>query len=85
MPLVEQELFTLPELLSSPRFSVVRFVGSFVFRVMFCRSLCPFVVFHLAIVLSVRLLFMASNYHFGIFKFQTTSNAIGHKLYLLYH
>ena len=46
-------------------FSGVRVARSLVFCVMFCRSL--FVLFHLAIVLSV-FRFMASEYPFGTFK-----------------
>jgi hypothetical protein len=64
--LLEQELYTLPEHLSSPPvFSEVRVPRSLVLCVMFCRSF--FVPFHLAIVLSV-LRFTGSNYPFGIFK-----------------
>ena len=63
MPHVEQELLILPgHMNSSPVFSVAR---SSVFFVMFCRSL--FALFLLVIVLSV-LLFVASDYPFGIFK-----------------
>jgi len=52
--LVEQELLTLPEHLSSPLgFYGVRFTRSFVLYVTFCRSL--FVLFLLATVLSVFL------------------------------
>jgi len=40
MPLVEQELLTLPEHMSaSPVFSGVHFAQPLVFCVMFCRSL----------------------------------------------
>ena len=49
-------------------FSGVRVVRSLVFCVMFCRSLCPFVLFHLTIVLTIVLRFMSSDYHFDIFK-----------------
>ena len=53
--LVEQELLTLPEHLSShPVFSGIRVTWSLVLICMFCRSL--FVLFLLAIVLSVLLL-----------------------------
>ena len=47
-------------------FGVIRVTPSLVLCVMFCRSL--FVLFHLAIVLSVLLRFTPSDYHFGIFK-----------------
>jgi hypothetical protein len=54
VPLVEQELLTMTEHLSSPSvFSGVRVTRSLVLCVVFCRSL--FVVFLLAIVLSVLL------------------------------
>ena len=72
---MEQELPTLPEhLSSSPVFSGVCVAQSLVFYVMFCRSLyvvffCFFgVLFLLAVVLSVLLRFMASDYPIGIFK-----------------
>ena len=65
-PLVEQELHTLPEHLSSQSvFSGVRATRSLVFCVVFCRSL--FALFLLAIVLSV-LKNMVSDYPFDIFK-----------------
>ena len=67
VPLVEQELLTLPEDLSSFLvFSGVCVARSLVFCVVFCRSL--FVLFLLAISLSVLLRFMASDYPLGIFK-----------------
>ena len=60
-------LLTLPKHLSSPPvFSGVCFTRSLVLCVMFCRSL--FVLFLLAIMLSVHLRFTDSDYHFGIFK-----------------
>ena len=66
VPLVEQELLTLPWHLSSSQvFSGVHVAQSLFFCVVFCRSL--FVLFLLAIVLSVWL--TASGYPFGIFKF----------------
>ena len=67
---VEQELLTLSEHMSSSSiFSGVRVAQSLVFCVVFCRSLfCSFVIFLLAIVLSVLLRFTASVYPFGIFK-----------------
>ena len=65
VPHVEQELFTLPEHLSSPAdFSGIRYARSLVFCVMFCRQL--FDLFLLAIVLSVHLQFTTSDYPFGI-------------------
>jgi hypothetical protein len=61
--LVEQELLTLPEHLSSPPvFHGIRVS----FICMFCRSL--FVFFLLVIVLSVLLRYTDSDYPFGIFK-----------------
>ena len=95
--LVEQELFTLPEhLSSSPVFSWVRVTRSFVLFVCFvdhclsyfpfsfdhcvvCKSfldlrhliahlICCFVLFFLAIVLSILLRFTDSDYPFSIFK-----------------
>ena len=58
---MEQELFTLPEYLSSPPvFSVVRVTRSLV-----C---CPFVLFILAIVLSVLLRYTDSDCPVDIFK-----------------
>ena len=57
VPLVEQELLTLPEHLSPPT----------VFSFGHC-VVCPFVLFLLAIVLSVLLRFSDSDYPFGIFK-----------------
>ena len=66
VPLVEQELLTLPGHLSSPQIFIgVRVTRSLVWYVMFCRSL--FVLFRLAIVLSV-LWFTDSDYPLGIFK-----------------
>jgi hypothetical protein len=63
--LMEQELLTLPENLSSPPvFRGVRVTQSLALCVMFCRSL--FVL--LAIVLSILLRFTDSDYPFGIFK-----------------
>ena len=67
MSLVEQELRTLPEHLSSLSiFSRVHISQSLVFCVVFCRSL--FVLFLLGIVLSVLLQITASDYPFGIFE-----------------
>ena len=64
--LVEQNLLTHPEHLSSTSvFSGFRVARSLVFCGVFCRSL--FVLFPLAIVLSVLLRFTDSDYTFGIF------------------
>ena len=69
VPLVEQELLTLPEHLSSPLvFSEVRVTRSLVLYVCFvdrCLSICTF---PLAIVLSVLLRYTDSDCPFGIFK-----------------
>jgi hypothetical protein len=63
---VEQELPTLPEHLSSPWFLVGSCYLIFSFMCMFCRSL--FVLFLLAIVLSVLLRYTDYDYPFDIFK-----------------
>ena len=55
MPLVEQELFTLPEHLSSPP---VHFTRSLVL----CCVVCPFVLFHLAFLFFVLLRYTDSDY-----------------------
>ena len=76
-PHVEQEVPTLPEHFSSPPdVHGVRVVPSLVFCVIFCRSFFfPFVLFHLAIVLSdLRLLiygfwFTASDLRLLIYDF----------------
>jgi hypothetical protein len=61
----------------TPVFSEVRATRSLVLCGMFCRSL--FVLFLFAIVLSVLLLFMGSDYPFGIFSlFQTTIYKTSH-------
>ena len=63
--LVEQELLTLLGHPSSPQvFSGVRVTQSLVLCV--CFVVCPFVLFLLAIVLSVLLRLMDSDYSFGI-------------------
>ena len=63
MPLVEQELFTLPEHLSLPPvFSGVRVTRSLVLFVCFVDRCLSFVFFLLAIVLSVRLRYADSDY-----------------------
>jgi len=66
VPHVEQELLTFPEHLSSaPDFSWDRVAWSLVFCAMFCTPL--FVLFLLAIAVSVVIRFTASDYPFGIF------------------
>ena len=68
MPLVEQELLTLPENLSSPPvFSGVRVTRSLVLYVGFVHRFLYFVHFLLAIVLSVLLRYTDSDFLFGIF------------------
>ena len=65
--LLEQKVLILLEHLRSPTVSNgARAVQSLVFCVVFCRSL--FVLFLLAIVLSVLLRCTTSDYPFGIFK-----------------
>ena len=70
VPLVEQEVLTLPEHLSAPPvFSGVRVTRSFVIYVCFadrCLSFCTFFLF--AIVLSVLLRYTDSDCPFGFFK-----------------
>ena len=67
--LVEQDLLTLPEHLGSPPvFSGVRVTQSLVLCVCYVYVFCPFVLFLLAIVLSVLLWYMDSDYPFGISK-----------------
>ena len=66
---MEQELLTLPEHLSSPPvFSGVRVTRSLVLYVCFVDRFCPFVLFPLAIVLSVPLRYTDYDCPFGIFK-----------------
>jgi hypothetical protein len=66
MPLVEQELLTLPENMSShPVLSVTRSLVLCVCFVDRCLSFCTFL---LAIVLSVLLRYTDSDYSFGILK-----------------
>ena len=68
VPLVEQQLLTHPEHLSSPSvFSRVRVTRSLVLCVCFVHCNLLFVLFLLVIVLSV-LRFTDSDYPFGIFK-----------------
>jgi hypothetical protein len=65
---VEQQLLTLPEhMSSSPVFSGVRVTRTLVLYVCFIDVVCPFVLFLLAIVLSV-FRFTDSDYSFVIFK-----------------
>jgi hypothetical protein len=72
VPLVEQELLTLPKHLSSPLvFSGVCVTQSLVFCVIFCLPFFVFIFICSAIVLSV-LQIMASDYSFGIFKIWNT-------------
>jgi hypothetical protein len=66
MPHVELELLALPEHLISHSVLVWCVLPNLVFCVMFCRSL--FVLFLVAIVLSVFLWFTVSDYPFSIFK-----------------
>jgi hypothetical protein len=67
VPLVEQELIPHPQHLSSPLvFSGVRVTRSLVFCDKFCGSL--FLIFLLAIVLSVLLRFTSYDYLFDILK-----------------
>jgi hypothetical protein len=72
VPLVDQELPTIPEHLSSlPVFSGVRVTRSLVLCVCFvdcCLSFCTFVLFLLAIVLSDPLRYTDSDYPFRFFK-----------------
>jgi len=70
MSLMMQEIFTLPGHMSSPLVPcVIRVAQSLVFYAVFCRPLFLLLSFvFLAIVLSVRLRYTASNYRFGIFK-----------------
>jgi hypothetical protein len=69
VPLVEQELLTLPVHLSSPPvFSGVRVTRSLVLYVCFVDHCLSFCTFLLAIVLSVLLQYTDSDYPFGIFK-----------------
>ena len=72
VPLVEQELLTFSEHLSSPPvFSGVHVTRSLVLYVMFCRSLFVLLSFFLlAIMLSIFLWFTDSNYPFGILDLQ---------------
>jgi hypothetical protein len=73
MPLVEQELLTLQEHLSSPPVFCGVHVTRLVLCEVFCRSL--FVLFLLAIVLS-GLQFTDSDYPFGILKLFLYNNVV---------
>ena len=69
MPLVEQELLTLPEYLnSSSVFSGVRVARSLVVCVCFVDRCLPLYAFLFGIVLSFLLRYTNSDYPFGIFK-----------------
>ena len=71
LPLVEQELLTLPEHMSLPPVnSGVRISRCLDLYVCFVDSFCVFVLFPLAIVFSVLLQYMHidSDYPFGIFR-----------------
>ena len=69
MPLVEQELLTLLEHLSSPPvFSGVRVTLSLVLYVCFVDRCLSFCAFYFGHVLSVLLRYTDSDCHFGIFK-----------------
>ena len=68
VPLVEQELLTLLELVA---FSWVRFAGSLLFCVMFCRSL-----FVLLTIVSCVVWFADSDYPFDIFLIWTNKEEI---------
>jgi hypothetical protein len=67
--LVEQELLTRREhLISLPILGGVRVTRSLVLYICFVDRCLPFVLFLLAIVLSVLLRYTDSDYPFGIFK-----------------
>ena len=66
---MEQELLTLSENLSSPRFLVGCVLIDLLFYMyVLLIVVCPFVPFLLAIVLPVLLRYTDSDYPFGIFK-----------------
>ena len=68
VPLVEQELINLPEHLSSPPvFSGFLLLDLQLYVYVLQIVVCPFVLFLLAIVLSVLLRYTNSDYRFGIF------------------
>jgi hypothetical protein len=66
MPIVEQELLTFPEHLSSHPVCMDFVLLDLSFCVVFCRSL--FVLFLVVIIMSVRLRYTDSDCPFGIFK-----------------
>ena len=83
VPLVEQELLTLPEHLSSPTvFTGVRVTRSLVLYICFVDRCLSFCTFFLAIVLSV-LRYTDSDCPFGIFKLFLRICCIVPKKYLL--
>ena len=83
VPLVEKELLTLPEHLSStPIFNGVRVTRSLVLCVMFCRSLFVLLYFFFwAILFSVLLRYTDSDYPFGISKL--FHDIMSSKLYII--
>ena len=69
VPLVEQELLTLTEYLSSPPVLVGFVLRDLLFYMnVLSIDVCPFVLFLLVIVLSVLLRYTVSDCPFGIFK-----------------
>ena len=67
--LVKQELPTLPEHLSlSPVLVGFVLLDRLFYMYVLLIVVCPFVLFHLAIVLSVLVRYTDSDYPFGIFK-----------------
>jgi hypothetical protein len=68
VPLVDQELLTLPRLSSTPVFNGVSVTRSLVLCVCFVNRCLSFCTFLLANVLSVLLRYTDSDYPFGIFK-----------------
>jgi hypothetical protein len=79
VPLVKQDLLTLSEFI--PVFTGFRVAPSLVFCVLFCRLL--YVLFLLAIVLSMLLRFIASDYPVGILKLVLLkTGAIPHKFHI---
>ena len=86
VPLVEQELPALPGHPSSPPvFRVVPIAQSFVFCVVFCKSLCALCPFSLVIVFS-DLWFLASDYRSGIFDLYSSFRKFdGHHYDLVNH
>jgi hypothetical protein len=70
VPLMEQDVPTLPEhLRSPPDFSGVRVTRSLVLYACFVDRSLSFVLFLLDIVLSILLRYTDSDYPFGILKF----------------